>query len=108
MKRLFKVVKSADSTTRQIAPNKMVSNLITKEISENVSLATTRATDYAETETTAYDRIYFVIDGKLELNYDGKTSVLSKGDACFIPKSSTYEMSGTFEVVTVNHPAFGI
>ncbi len=108
MKQVFKIIRSQDGVVRQIAENKIVTNLITKEISRNVSLATTKATDYIETETTTYDRIYFVLDGVLELTYEGEASVLAKGDACFIPKGSTYEMRGTFEVVAVNYPAFGI
>jgi ethanolamine utilization protein EutQ (cupin superfamily) len=107
MNKQFQIIKYSDGVVRQVAPNKTVTNLISKEISDNVSLATTKATDYAEAETTAYDRIYFVIDGELEFTYDGKTHVLGKGDACFIPRGSTYEMRGSFEVVTVNHPAFG-
>jgi len=103
----YKIVRESEGTVRQIAPNKSANNLITKEISPEISLATTKATDYYEQETTLYDRIYYVLEGELELTVDNETSTLKKGDACFIGKGTTYEMRGTFEAVTVNQPAFG-
>jgi|GEM_PF-760124 len=101
------VVKASEGTIRRIADNKTANNLITKEISPGVSLATTEATDYYEKETSGYDRIYYVLDGELQISSDGKESTLQAGDACFIPKGTTYEMRGTFKALTVNQPAFG-
>ena len=104
---MYKVVRESEGSIRQIAPNKTANNLISKEISPNISFATTEATDYYEKETTPYDRIYYVLDGALDLTIDGTTTSLQKGDACFISKNTTYEMRGTFKAVTVNQPAFG-
>ena len=105
---MYKIVRQSEGTTRRITDNKSANNLITKDISPGVSLATTEATDYYEKETTPYDRIYFVLEGELELTVGGKTSNLQKGDACFISRGTEYEMHGTFEAVTVNQPAFGV
>lgn len=104
---MHKIVKASEATIRQIADNKTANNLITKEITPNVSLATTNATDYYEKEATDYDRIYYVLEGEMQLDIDGTHSVLSIGDACFIEKGTTYEMRGTFNAVIVNQPAFG-
>lgn len=104
---MYKIVKASEGTIRQIAENKTANNLITKEISPDFSLATTEATDYYEQETTPYNRIYFVLEGELELTIDHQTSTLQQGDACFIGKDTTYEMRGTFKAVTINQPAFG-
>jgi len=104
---MYKIVKASEATVRQIAENKTASNLITKDISTDLSLATTKADDYYEKETTEYNRIYFILDGQLELTIDGDKQLLSVGDACFITKGTTYEMRGTFNAVTVNQPAFG-
>ncbi|HWZ65343.1 MAG TPA: hypothetical protein VNX65_00935 [Patescibacteria group bacterium] len=104
---MYKIVRASDATIRQIADNKTASNLITKEITPEISLATTRATDYYEKETSGYNRIYFVLEGQMELIIDGVAQFLSVGDACFISKDTAYEMKGTFNAVTVNQPAFG-
>jgi ethanolamine utilization protein EutQ (cupin superfamily) len=104
---MYKIVRKSEGLIRQIAPNKTANNLISKDISPNVSFATTEASDYYEEETTSYDRIYYVLSGALELTIDGDTNTLQKGDTCFIRKGTTYEMRGTFKAVTVNQPAFG-
>lgn len=56
---------------------------------------------------TPYNRIYYVLEGEMELVVDGKASRLQAGDSCFISKNTTYEMRGTFKAITVNQPAFG-
>lgn len=104
---MYKVVKTTQGTVRQIAANKTATNLITRDITLDLSLATIEATDYYEQETTQYNRIYYVLEGELELTIDGKTTKLQSGDTCFISKATTYEMRGTFKAVTVNQPAFG-
>lgn len=104
---MYKIVRQSEGIIRKIAKNKTANNLISKDISPNVSFATTSASDYYEKETTLYDRIYYMLDGELELTIDEEISRLHKGDSCFIGKDTTYEMRGTFEAVTVNQPAFG-
>lgn len=105
----YAVVKHSEGSIRRITPFKHANNLITQEISPAVSLATTTSTnpEYYEKEVTPYDRIYYILNGSLTLVVDGKTTLLEKGDACFIRKNTTYEMSGKFEAITVNQPAFG-
>lgn len=107
MSNSYKIVRQSEGIIRNIAPNKTANNLITKDISPDISLATTQATDYYEQETTPYNRIYFVLEGELGLTINGESSTLQKGDACFIGKGTAYEMRGTFQAVTVNQPAFG-
>jgi len=104
---MYKIVRGSEGVIRQIAPNKSANNLIGKDISQRVSLATTSAIDYYEKETTNYDRLYYILEGELKLTVNGETNALQKGDTCFIAKGTTYEMRGTFEAITVNSPAFG-
>lgn len=104
---MYKVVRQSEGSIRQIAENKSANNLVTKEVSPDVSFATTKAADYYEKETTLYNRIYFVLDGELELTINGETNTLQKGDSCFISKGTEYEMRGTFEAAVINQPAFG-
>jgi ethanolamine utilization protein EutQ (cupin superfamily) len=104
---MYKLVKAADATVRQIANNKTATNFITKETSPTLSFATTEAVDYYERETTPYDRIYYVLEGSMTLTINDETIELAVGDVCYIEKDTTYEMQGTFKAVTVNQPAFG-
>ncbi len=104
---MFKIVRKSDATIRKIAENKMAINLITKDITPNVSLAVTEATNYFEREIAEYNRIYYVTEGVLTLKFDNNKNDLEVGDSCFISKGTTYEMSGTFKAVIVNQPAFG-
>ena len=104
---MYKIVKASEAIVRQIAENKTAHNLITKETTTEVSLATTKADNYYEKESLQYNRIYYILEGELELTIDSETQLLTAGDACFIAKGTTYEMKGTFNAITVNQPAFG-
>lgn len=105
---MYKVVKKSDGKVRKIADTHQAINYITKEISPNVSFALTEANNHKEIETTLYDRIYFVLEGTITLVFNGKKVILEKDDSIFISKNTTYEISGTFRSVIVNHPAFGV
>ena len=104
---MYKVVRKSEATVRQIADNKIALNYITKDLSPEVSLAVIEATDYYEKETTESNRIYYVLEGELGLNFGGKEVKLSAADSCFVAKGTEYVMRGTFKAVTVNQPAFG-
>ncbi len=104
---MYKIVRQSEGTIRQIAETYKATNLITKDLSPNVSLAITEANNHHEVETTLYDRLYFVLEGTIELVLDGETVQLKSGDSCFIDKNTEYEISGTFKTVIVNQPAFG-
>lgn len=104
---MFKVIRKSEATVRKIADNKTAANYITKEISKDVSLATTEAQEYYEEETANYNRIYFVLEGELLLQFENQEVSLLEGDTCFIEKGTTYEMKGTFKAVMINQPAFG-
>lgn len=103
----YKIVRSNEATVREIAPSYHAHNFITKDISPNFSLAVNGAIDHTETETTEYDRIYYVIEGVIHLEFDGEKLNLETGDSCFISKGTTYDFGGTFKAVVVNQPAFG-
>lgn len=104
---MYKVVKKSEGTVRKIGDNKTALNLITRSITPDVSLVVIEAKDYHEIETTPYSRIYYVTEGELTLSFDKNEQTLNTGDACFIDKGTTYEMSGTFIALTINQPAFG-
>jgi ethanolamine utilization protein EutQ (cupin superfamily) len=99
------VVRKNDTRVRKISDNNLAMNEIAADISENVSLAVLEVEDYDETETTKYNRIYYVFDGLLHLIINGKESLLQKGDAFFIERGMTFQMKGTFKAMSVNQPA---
>jgi len=105
---MYKVVKKENSIERKISDKKSVFNYITKDISLELSLAVIRGYDLDLTEITIENnRIYYIIKGTLFLNFQGEELILEEGDSCFISKGTSYIMSGAFEVVTVDQPAFG-
>lgn len=104
---MITVVTQHNATVRQIADSYSAANYITKDISPNLSLAVNEASDHQETETTAYDRIYYVSEGTLNIKMDDEPYTVTTGDACFISAGTTYEFYGSFKAVVVNQPAFG-
>ena len=104
---MHKVVKSSEATVRQIAETHKANNYITKDISPGVSLAVNEANNHQETEFTEYDRIYYILEGEIELDFDGNLIRLQPGDSCFVAKNTEYKFGGTFKAVVVNQPAFG-
>jgi ethanolamine utilization protein EutQ (cupin superfamily) len=104
---MYKVVHQGDGVKRQIEESKVVNNLITKDISPDVSLSVVTATEHHSDEQTSYDRIYYVLDGELRLTFSGDEVILASNDSCFVSRDTTYQMDGTFRVIIVNSPAFG-
>ena len=104
---MFKVVRASEAIPRQITETYKANNYITKDISPGVSLAVNEANDHHETELTQYDRIYYILEGEIEFDFDGEQIRLRPGDSCFVSKSAQYKFSGTFKAVVVNQPAFG-
>lgn len=103
---MYKIIRQTDTLKRIISPTKSATNYITKNISPNISLATTKGIDCNEIETTLYDRIYFVLSGVLRLNFDNSIVEINPQDSCFVSKNTTYTISETFEAIVVNSPAF--
>lgn len=102
----YSLITKKDSIFRQISKFKTANNYITKDISPNFSLATTSGFDYLETEITQYDRIYFVLTGVLELSFGEDKITVNPNDSIFIKTGTTCTISGTFNAVVVNQPAF--
>ena len=105
---MYKVVRKSEAIQRIISENKSSLNFITKDVSPEVSLAITNGQNYSEMEEAKYNRIYFVLKGELTLNFDEEKVILKEEDGCYVRKGTKYKMSGTFKVIVINQPAFGI
>lgn len=104
---MITIVTQQDATVRNIADSYNAKNYITKDISPNFSLAVNKAINHKETETTVYDRIYYVLEGSLSIKMDNNAYAVNTGDACFISAGTTYDFYGSFKAIVVNQPAFG-
>lgn len=104
---MYKIVKRFEAIVREIAKTYHARNYITKDISPNVSLAVNTANQHTEIETTQYDQIYYVINGRLNISANNQRATLDPSDSIIISKGTSYEFSGSFEAVVINQPAFG-
>ncbi len=104
---MYKVVKKGEAVERKVADNKTAFNLITKEVTPDVSLAVIEAHDYEEDIIAEYNWIYYIIEVQMTLTFGEKEYQLEAGDSCYISKGQKFKMQGTFRYVIVNQPAFG-
>ena len=103
----IKLIKKNQGIARKISETYQVTNFLTKDSSENVSLAVSEATNHSETtKNIRSDRVYYVLEGKLIVKKDNKEFVAESGDVIFIPKNTEYHFEGTFKAILINSPAF--
>ena len=103
----IKLIKKNEGITRKISETYQVTNFLTKDSSENVSLAVSEATNHSETtKNIRSDRVYYVLEGKLIVKKNDKEFVAEPGDTIFIPKNTEYHFEGTFKAILINSPAF--
>lgn len=100
---MFTVIRNTMQSVSNISDEKNSLN-DSINLDEKISLNVVEATDYHEKTKSAYNRIYYVSDGLIKLLINGQEIFLQKGDACFIEKGMTFELSGTFSVIIVSHP----
>ena len=92
---------------RKISDSHSVFNMLKKELSKDVSLSIAVAKNHSEiTRNMRSDRIYYVLEGKLNVIVGTESYTAKPGDLIFISKRTPYNFSGTFKAVLVNVPAF--
>ena len=104
---MYTLVKKEDANARQVSDTKVVHNFITKDISPGVSLAVVENNGNFGEVTAMQNYCYYVIEGVLELTFDGEVVQISAGDACLVEQGTTYNFAGDCKAVVVNHPAYG-
>jgi ethanolamine utilization protein EutQ (cupin superfamily) len=103
---MIKIIKNKEGTKREVSPTYIINNLLTKELSSNVSLVEGTSKNHREiTKGINNDRIYYILKGKMIIL--GKENIsVEEGDVLFISKGTEYEFEGTFKTIIVNVPAF--
>ena len=103
----IQIIKKNQGIARKISKNYQVTNFLTKDSSENASLAVSEATNHSETtKNIRSDRVYYVLEGQLVVKKNNKEFVAKRGDVVFIPKNTEYHFEGTFKAILINSPAF--
>ena len=98
-----KIFKKTEGIDRKISETYTVTNYLTREDSNKVSMAVGHAKDHEEIVNIVSDRAYFVLEGKIIV--DDKL-VGYPGDVIYIPANTSYRFEGTFRAVIVNSPPF--
>lgn len=103
----IKLIKKDDAVAKKISDSYTVFNLLTGELSKNVSVAVSKADEHLEeTKNKTSDRVYYVLEGSLKVKSGDKTFVANSGDIIFIPANTPYQFEGTFKAILINSPPF--
>jgi mannose-6-phosphate isomerase-like protein (cupin superfamily) len=105
----FHFASKNQAVVREISANKIAYNYISKDVSEHLSLAVTEAIDCNELEKTLYDRVYYVLEGVMVLQFHETDDCVSVHihDSILVNAGTSYTITGSFKVIVVNSPAFG-
>ena len=105
---MYKKISKNEKITRNISEVHSVDNYLTKETTENVSLAITRLNGKLDSSITANERVYYFISADVDFIIDNEKIHCESGDVLYLDKDTTYSAEGDFEAITVNVPAFGV
>jgi len=84
-------------------------NLITKNNSENLSLAVATVTgEHPPTLSIRSDRAYYVISGTADITVGTQRYSVVAGDAIFIPMNTLHKIVGNVKYVVINSPSFDV
>lgn len=100
---MFMMVKNASNSIKKITDDKKTLEEIV-DLDDKLNLNVAEATDYREKTTAAYNRVYYIYDGVMDLHVNNQELQLHKGDACFVEKGTTFELVGSFSVIIVSQP----
>lgn len=105
---MYKKISNEEKVTRQINEMHSADNYLTKETTENVSVAVNKLNGKLESSILKYERVYYFINANVNFLIDGETVHISSGDVLYLSKNTTYSAEGIFEAVTINVPAYGV
>lgn len=105
---MYKKISKNEKITRNISDVHSADNYLTKETTENVSVAVTRLSGILETSKIINERVYYFISADVDFVIDGENVHCESGDVLYLDKNTNYSATGNFEAVTINVPAFGV
>ena len=105
---MYKKISNNEKTTRNITDVHSADNYLTKEITENVSLAVTRLNGKLDSSKIKNERVYYFISADVDFILDNEKVHCQSGDVLYLSKDTNYSAEGNFEAVTVNVPAYGV
>lgn len=105
---MYKKISKNEKTTRNINEVHSADNYLTKETTENVSLAVTRLSGKLDSSMISNERVYYFISADVDFIIDNEKIHCESGDVLYLDKDTTYFAEGDFEAITINMPAFGV
>lgn len=105
---MYKKIPKEEKITRNINDTHSADNYLTKEITENVSLAVTKLDGKIEPEKLTNERVYYFINADVNFIIGNDIIHCNSGDVLYMDKNTIYSGEGYFEAVTINVPAFGV
>ena len=105
---MYKKISNNEKITRKISEVHSADNYLTKETTENVSLAVTKLSGKLASSKISNERVYYFISADVNFIINDEKVHCNSGDVLYLDKDTTYSAEGNFEAVTVNVPAFGV
>lgn len=105
---MYKKISSNEKITRKISEVHSADNYLTKETTENISLAVTKLNGKLDVSKITNERVYYFISADVNFIIDDEKVHCNNGDVLYLAKNTIYSAEGDFEAITINVPAFGV
>ena len=105
---MYKKITKNEKVTRKITDVHSADNYLTKETTENISLAINRLDGKLDLVKTVNERVFYFINADVDFMIDNEKVHFEDGEVLYLSKDTNYSAIGRFEAVVVNCPAFGV
>ena len=105
---MYKRISKNEKITRKISEVHYADNYLTKETTENISLAITKLNGKLDSSKIINERVYYFISADVDFIIDDEKVHCESGDVLYLDKDTSYSAKGEFEAITINVPAFGV
>lgn len=105
---MYKKISNNEKITKKITAVHSADNYLTKETTENVSLAVTKLSGKLDSIKIKNERVYYFITADVNFIINDEKIHCNSGDVLYLDRDTTYSAEGDFEAVTINVPAYGV
>ncbi|MBQ9658540.1 MAG: hypothetical protein IJV31_07220 [Clostridia bacterium] len=105
---MYKRISKNEKITRKISEVHYADNYLTKETTENISLAITKLNGKLDSSKIINERVYYFISADVDFIIDDEKVHCESGDVLYLDKDTSYSAEGEFEAITINVPVFGV